>query len=472
MRTWHRVAMVCAVLFVGASCGDDSGGGDITVTVIPLPSTTSSSGTLPGSDSTIDADPADPADPAAPTGSGLIDLAGQLFEDPFMDSGFHRLDWQDEREVLVSQASLMGSGSGIDVLGIGPLLPEPTVTGIGSDQILVEAWVDNYSGDIVPTAIVLYSLDEDGWVATAVIDSTSVEAALSQTTDYDAVAPAGPVGVDISVSAFDWIARVVRARVAVADYFADFELVYEGEIECSITDPLECTTLSDDGVLRPGDEGEDVEALQNDLTALGYLTGTVDGKYGLETAAAVSGFQTDYSLTVDGKAGPNTLGLIADVVGGASGHILASSGRIGGVVFGTPADVANGDLFAVFGPPGTSTGWYEDACDGFDWLQATWDGFTAIFTDREGFRQLDGWAVNSLSDLPSGLLIGGGILTGWTWSDFDAAGAEFDPSYGAFFSMADLSYSNGRFVMPPSDPPAPDAEIKGFGTGTGAFVSC
>lgn len=462
MLASRRLALFCSALIVVAACGDDSGA-DVTITVIPLTSTTTSTTTLPAPDATLGADPAD---------ATIASLSGQLFEDPFMGTGFRQMTLLDERGVLVSDDPIIGTDVGVDLLGIGPILPPPVVTGIEPSQLLVEAWIDNYTGDIVPTAIVLYTLAPDGWVATAVIDSASLEAALLQTTDYDAAAPAGPVGIDAFVLTFDWTARVFSARVAVVNYLAGFELVYEGEIECTIGVPLECTTLSDDGVLRPGDEGEAVEALQNDLAGLGYLTGVIDGKYGSQTRTAVSAFQADYLLTVDGKAGPNTLELLADVVAGVADLILVSKDGISGVLFGTPADAANNALFALFGPADASTGWYMDACDGYDWLQISWDGFTAIFTDREGFRQLDGWEVTDLGDLPSGLLIAGGINSSWTWSDFDAAGAGFNPGYGGFFSMTDLSYNNGRFVNPPSNPPAGGAAISGFGTGTGAFVSC
>ncbi|MEE9206318.1 MAG: peptidoglycan-binding domain-containing protein [Acidimicrobiia bacterium] len=463
----RRLALLCAALLVVAACGDDSGA-EVTITVIPLTSTTTSTTSLPAPDDTLGADFAEAA---------MASLSGQLFEDPFMGTGFQQLNLDDERGVLISAVPIVATDAADDLLGadllvISLIQPEPIMTGIGPNQRLVEAWIDNYTGDIVPTAIVLYTLAPDGWVATAVIDSASLEAALLQTTDYDAAAPAGPVGIDVSVTAFDWTARIFSARVAVFDYSAGFDLVYEGEIECTVGDPLECKTLSDDGVLRPGDEGEVVEALQNDLAGLGFLTGVIDGKYGPQTRAAVSAFQADYLLTVDGKAGPNTLELLADIVAGVADLILVSEDRISGVLFGTPADTANNALFALFGPSGGSTGWYVDGCDGYDWLLMSWDGFTAIFTDREGFRQLDGWKVTDLGDLPSGLLIAGGINAGWTWSDFSAAGAGFDPGYGGFFSMPDLSYNNGRFVNPPANPPAGGAAISGFGTGTGAFVTC
>ena len=464
MRSWRGVAMLSAGLLVAAACGDDSGAADVTVTVIPLSTTTTTvTTTLPAPDDTLATESSDVA---------LSSLAGQMFEDPFMGSGFQLMNMDEARGVMVSAASIMGSEPGVDLLGVGPILPRPVVTGLGPDQVLLESWIDNYSGDIVPMAIVLYSGAPDGWVASAVIDTAAVEAALALTTDYAVAAPSGPVTVEMSLSQFDWTTRVFRTGVAAFDYSDGNELFYEGEIECLIGTPLDCTTLSDDGVLRPGDEGEAVETLQNDLTALGYPVETIDGKYGPQTSAAVSDFQADYGLTVDGKAGPQTLQLLADLASGVADMILASKTGLGGVAFGTPADPAYSSLFDIFGSPDSTTGWYADACDGFDWLKARWDGLTAIFTDREGFRQLDGWAINDLSNLPAGVTIAGGIKSNWDWSDFAAAGAAFNPGYGAFFTMVDLEYNNGRFVNPPTDPPAADAAISGFGTGTGAFVSC
>ena len=58
--------------------------------------------------------------------------------------------------------------------------------------------------------------------------------------------------------------------------------------------------------LRDGDSGEDVKSVQTRLKALGYYTGTVDGKYGSDTIAAVTAFQTQNGLTADGVAGSGT----------------------------------------------------------------------------------------------------------------------------------------------------------------------
>ena len=59
--------------------------------------------------------------------------------------------------------------------------------------------------------------------------------------------------------------------------------------------------------LKYGDKGDEVKALQRRLQELGYYTSTVDGIYGSGTYNAVKSFQKHNGLTVDGKAGSNTL---------------------------------------------------------------------------------------------------------------------------------------------------------------------
>ena len=58
-------------------------------------------------------------------------------------------------------------------------------------------------------------------------------------------------------------------------------------------------------VLRPGDQGDDVKAMQQELIQLGYDI-VADGKYGPKTTAAVKDFQKKNNLDVDGKVGPKT----------------------------------------------------------------------------------------------------------------------------------------------------------------------
>ncbi len=65
-------------------------------------------------------------------------------------------------------------------------------------------------------------------------------------------------------------------------------------------------------VLRTGMRGDtNVMKLQQDLHRLGYYTGTIDGNFGLNTKKAVSTFQKNHKIKVDGIAGPHTLSIVA-----------------------------------------------------------------------------------------------------------------------------------------------------------------
>ncbi|CAM4240500.1 Peptidoglycan-binding protein [Stenotrophomonas pavanii] len=67
-----------------------------------------------------------------------------------------------------------------------------------------------------------------------------------------------------------------------------------------------------DGVLKQGERGDEVKALQGKLAALGYAGADgkplhADGVYGKDTVAAVKQFQANNGLDDDGKAGRKTL---------------------------------------------------------------------------------------------------------------------------------------------------------------------
>ena len=77
--------------------------------------------------------------------------------------------------------------------------------------------------------------------------------------------------------------------------------------------------------LEFGSEGDRVRKLQQKLKDLGYLAGTVDGKFGVATEAAVIAFQKNNNLTADGKAGSATLSKLysgsANRAGGSAAKI-------------------------------------------------------------------------------------------------------------------------------------------------------
>ena len=80
------------------------------------------------------------------------------------------------------------------------------------------------------------------------------------------------------------------------------------KIDTSGAGGRDTTDISSTGyvTLKEGDEGNGVKTLQSRLKDLGYYTGSVDGKFGQGTTAAVMAFQLTNNLTVDGKAGPAT----------------------------------------------------------------------------------------------------------------------------------------------------------------------
>lgn len=72
---------------------------------------------------------------------------------------------------------------------------------------------------------------------------------------------------------------------------------------------------------KKGSSGAMVTQIQTKLKSWGYYTGTVDGVYGSGTERAVRAFQQKNGLTVDGKAGDQTL---------AAMGLSAGSGNYGG----------------------------------------------------------------------------------------------------------------------------------------------
>lgn len=71
--------------------------------------------------------------------------------------------------------------------------------------------------------------------------------------------------------------------------------------------------LGGDRVLRLWARGNDVEALQAQLSALGFKTGRADGVYGQRTRAAVRRFQRKHDLKIDGVVGEKTRAKLAEL---------------------------------------------------------------------------------------------------------------------------------------------------------------
>jgi len=71
--------------------------------------------------------------------------------------------------------------------------------------------------------------------------------------------------------------------------------------------PPTTTTVPPPPSYRSGDSGPEVLAVQQQLAALGYRPGAVDGNYGASTASAVMAFQKREGIGRDGITGQGTL---------------------------------------------------------------------------------------------------------------------------------------------------------------------
>jgi N-acetylmuramoyl-L-alanine amidase len=77
---------------------------------------------------------------------------------------------------------------------------------------------------------------------------------------------------------------------------------------------------------KKGSSGAVVTQIQTKLESWGYYTGTVDGIYGSGTERAVRAFQQKNGLTVDGKAGDQTLAAMGLSAGGGNSSNSGGSG--------------------------------------------------------------------------------------------------------------------------------------------------
>ncbi|MGE5415676.1 MAG: 3D domain-containing protein [Acidobacteriota bacterium] len=68
-------------------------------------------------------------------------------------------------------------------------------------------------------------------------------------------------------------------------------------------------------VLTQGDQGRDIEHLQDSLNKAGYDPGFVDGVFGKQTLAAVARLQEHADILIDGVVGPQTRMVISNMNG-------------------------------------------------------------------------------------------------------------------------------------------------------------
>ena len=118
--------------------------------------------------------------------------------------------------------------------------------------------------------------------------------------------------------------------------------------------PPELSTTSnfDSSILRLGSKGEAVIKLQRELKQLGYYQGTVDGVYGSFTYGAVSQFQQEQGLTVDGVTGNQTWSRLQNPVEQSQTPIINESESITEPFLsqGTPTPETDSLAFRVLEP--------------------------------------------------------------------------------------------------------------------------
>ncbi|MGA7437269.1 MAG: XVIPCD domain-containing protein [Luteibacter sp.] len=128
------------------------------------------------------------------------------------------------------------------------------------------------------------------------------------------------------------------------DHFAHWEAKLTPEVMAGLArgemllPVTPATALSDrrtNGILRQGDHGEAVAALQSQLGELGYLRDAngqpsmPDGRFGPGTASAVQSFQRDRQLHDDAIVGPSTRRAIQEAQAAARGHAQSSQSADG-----------------------------------------------------------------------------------------------------------------------------------------------
>ncbi|MFO7274801.1 MAG: N-acetylmuramoyl-L-alanine amidase [Bacillota bacterium] len=100
--------------------------------------------------------------------------------------------------------------------------------------------------------------------------------------------------------------RSADGQAALAEAIARGVVAWAGERWVAPADEKEPGPNAGTPVLRQGDRGWAVRVLQQQLKALGFDPGPIDGIFGPKTEAAVKAFQRAAGIAVDGVVGPVT----------------------------------------------------------------------------------------------------------------------------------------------------------------------
>ncbi len=239
----------------------------------------------------------------------------------------------EESQVIQGLDLLTMDGPDYDILKNLPVpetKPAPEYLRVGTEHEVVAdlqerlmelGFMDNdeptdYYGEITKTAVQVFQrqngLPEDG-----IAGPSTLEAIMSPDAKYYA-ASKGEEGADI---------QRIQERLYELGYLESENLVtgnFGDRTEEAVLKLQEINGITQDGtvgrqttnllysdVVQPnmltfGEQSPVVLAAQERLKALGYMTSTPDGNYGLDTTAAVKQFQSKNDLVVDGYLGPST----------------------------------------------------------------------------------------------------------------------------------------------------------------------
>lgn len=154
-------------------------------------------------------------------------------------------------------------------------------------------------------------------------------------------------------------------------------------------------------LLRSGDRGPQVLALQQRLTALGYWSGAPDGAYGDLTRQAVIAVQKASGLTRDGVVGPQTRTALASGVRPKArttrGHVIEVDLRHQLLLM-----VDGGEVIRILNTS-TGSGAHYTAPDGHTEVAVTPTGTFRVL------REVDGWRIAPLGRLYRPKYFHGGV---------------------------------------------------------------
>ena len=260
---------------------------------------------------------------------------------------------EQEEEILPGISQMTPDGSEYDRLKDLPVpetepAPEYYRVGVEHEQVaklqerLMElGFMDNdepteYYGPVTQTAVKSFQR-QNGLAQDGIIGPSTWEAIMNPEAKYYAVGN-GDQGDDI---------QRIQVRLYELGYLATEDLVtgnFGDKTQEAVLKLQEVNNIEQDGrvgrqtmnllysdeikpnMLVYGDRSEVVQAAQERLKALGYLTTEPDGAYGLDTSIALKQFQSRNDLVVDGYLGPSTRAVLNSTDATPNGMSLGDQG--------------------------------------------------------------------------------------------------------------------------------------------------